>query len=336
MLTAKYKRFFSIPWATVMLSCLLAFVWAGTGRAAEALKRVRIAFPSMVIDFAPLWVARDKGLFRDEGLDVENTLIPGGVRGVQALIAGDTQFALGNTSYAVGARAAGEGVFTVAVPMNRLDYVLVARQPVTRPSDFAGKKIGIGGGVGGADSLAARLAFERLGVNPSTVTMISTGGSGERLNALRAGAIDAAIIGGGTFIGAGSGLHKVVDLTALDIEYPMTGLFTTRKYSGANRDSVLAFLRGYLRGVKFFQEHKDEAIAIAARNLRSSNLVLIERQWQYAKSYMFEKIPYPTEKGFKAIFELLAPRNPKVASLRFEDVANTGYVRELVDKGFFK
>jgi hypothetical protein len=51
---------------------------------------------------------------------------------------------------------------------------------------------------------------------------------------------------------------------------------------------------------------------------------------------MFEKIPYPTEKGFKAIFELLAPRNPKIASLRFEDVADTGYVRELVDKGFFK
>jgi hypothetical protein len=62
--------------------------------------------------------------------------------------------------------------------MNRLDYVLVARQPVNRPSDFAGKKIGIGGGVGGADSLAARLAFERLGVNPSTVTMISTGARG--------------------------------------------------------------------------------------------------------------------------------------------------------------
>lgn len=336
MLTPKYRRFFSMTWATVMLSCLFAFALTGTGRAAEALKKVRIAFPSMVIDFAPLWVARERGLFRDEGLDVENMLIPGGVRGVQALIAGDTQFALGNTSFAVGARAAGEGVFTAAVPMNRLDYVLVARQPMTRPSDFTGKKVGVGGGVGGADSLAARIALERLGVNPSTVTMISAGGSGERLNALRAGAVDAAIIGGGTFIGGGSGLHKVVDLTELDIEYPMTGLFTTRKYSGANRDSILGLIRAYSRGVKFFQDRKDEAIAITARNLRSTNLELIERQWQYAKSYMFEKIPYPTEKGFKAVFDLLAPRNPKVASLRFEDVAETGYVRELVDKGFFK
>jgi len=335
MLTPKYGRFFSMIWATVMLSCLFAFALTGTGRAAEALKKVRIAFPSMVIDFAPLWVAREKGLFRDEGLDVENMLIPGGVRGVQALIAGDTQFAMGIASNAVAARAAGEGIVTAAVPMNRLDYVFVARQPITRPSDFTGKKVGVGG-VGGADNLAVRIALERAGINPSTVTMISTGGSVERLNALRAGAVDAAIIGGGTFIGSGSGLHKVVDLTELDIEFPMTGLFTMRKYSGANRDSVLAFIRGYVRGVKFFQERKDDAIAITARNLRSTNLALIERQWQYAKSYMFEKIPYPTEKGFKAVFDLLAPRNPKVASLRFEDVAETGYVRELVDKGFFK
>jgi len=145
---------------------LFAVALTGTGRAAETLKKVRIAFPSMVIDFAPLWVAREKGLFRDEGLEVEIMLIPGGVRGIQALIAGDSQFALGNTSYAVTARAAGEGVFTAAVPMNRLDYALVARQPITRPSDFAGKKLGVGGGVGGADSLAARLALERLGVNP--------------------------------------------------------------------------------------------------------------------------------------------------------------------------
>jgi hypothetical protein len=126
--------------------------------------------------------------------------------------------------------------------------------------------------------------------------MISTGGSGERLKALRVGVVDGAIIGGGTFIGGGSGLHKLVDLTELGIEYPMTGLFTTRKYAGANRDAALAFIRGYLRGVKFFQERKNEAIAITSSNLRSTNSELIERQWQYAKSYMFEKFPIPRKK----------------------------------------
>ena len=52
--------------ATVKLSFLFAVVLPDAGWAAEALKKVRIAFPSMVIDFAPLWVAREKGLFYDD------------------------------------------------------------------------------------------------------------------------------------------------------------------------------------------------------------------------------------------------------------------------------
>jgi hypothetical protein len=51
---------------------------------------------------------------------------------------------------------------------------------------------------------------------------------------------------------------------------------------------------------------------------------------------MFEKIPYPTDKGFKLVFDLLAPRNPKVASLHRDDVADASFVQELVDKGFFR
>src|SRR5215813_8414783 len=56
---------------------------------AEPLKKIRVAFPSIVIDFAPLWIARDKGFFRDERLDVEITYIQGNIRGVQSLLAGE-------------------------------------------------------------------------------------------------------------------------------------------------------------------------------------------------------------------------------------------------------
>ena len=317
------------------LCCAVSLFASKTALPADSLKKVRIAFPSIVIDFAPLWIAREKGLFREEGIDAEITYIQGGTRVVQALVSGDVNFGMGTATGAVTARAAGEGIITVAVPMNRLDYAFVSRQPISRPADLNGKKVGVAG-VGGADNFAIRIALEKLGVNPASVTTLAVGSSADRLAALRAGAVDAAIIGGGTFIGSGTGLHKLVDLTDLGIEFPMTGIFTANKYAVANRDSVFGFIRGYTRGVRFFQERKGEAIAIAARNLRTSNTDLIERQWQYAKSYMFEKIPYPTEKGFKLVFELLAPRVPKVSGLRFEDVCDTSFVKELADKGFFK
>ena len=319
--------------ATASLSvCLLL---TGMAQAAEPLRKIRIAIPSIVIDFAPLWIARDKGFFRDERIDPEVTYIQGNVRVVQSLVASEVQFGVAGTAGAVSARAAGEEVIIIAVPMNRLDYTFVARQPVNKPADLAGKKIGIGA-VGGSDEVATRIALEKLGVNPASVTMITAGGSAERLTALRIGSVDAATVGGATFIGGGAGLHKVLDLVDLGVEFPFTAIFTTKKFAAANRDAVLGLIRGYMRGVRFFQENKEEAIAITARNLRTTNKDLLERQWLYVKDHVFEKVPIPTEKGFKLIFDMLSPRNPKVLALRMEDVYDGSYVKELVDKGFFK
>jgi ABC-type nitrate/sulfonate/bicarbonate transport system substrate-binding protein len=318
-----------------IIGCLLFMASHDSAQTAEPFKKIGIAIPSIVIDFAPLWIARDKGIFRDERIDPEVTYIQGNVRVVQSLVAGEVSFGIAGTAGAVSARAAGEEVIVVAVPMNRLDYTFVARQPVNKPADLAGKKVGIGA-VGGSDELATRIALEKLGVNPSSLTMITTGGSAERLAALRVGSVDAAVVGGATFIGGGAGLHKVLDLTDLGVEFPFTAIFTTKKFAAANRDVVLRFIRSYMRGVRFFQENKDEAIAITARNLRTTNKELLERQWLYVKDHVFEKIPNATEKGFKLIFDMLGARNPKVASLRMDDVFDGSYVKELVDKGFFK
>jgi len=315
--------------------CFLILAGRDTAQSAEPLKRVRIAIPSIVIDFAPLWIARDKGIFREERIDPEITYIQGNVRVVQSLVAGEVQFGIAGSAGAVSARAAGEEVIIIAVPMNRLDYTFVSRQPVNKPADLVGKKVGIGA-VGGSDEVATRIALEKLGVNPSSVTMLTVGGSAERLAALRAGSVDAATVGGATFIGGGAGLYKLIDLTDLGVEFPFTAIFTTKRYAAANRDVVLGFIRAYMRGVRFFQENKEETIAITARNLRTTNKELLERQWSYVKDHVFEKIPYASDKGFKLIFDMLSPRNPKVAPLRTEDVFDGGYVKELVDKGFFK
>ena len=144
--------------AATNIICLLLCSWAQAD-AAEALKKMRIAIPSIVIDFAPLWIAREKGFFRDERIDAEITYIQGNIRGVQSLIAGEVQAGIAGSAGPIAARAAGEDAVIVAVPMNRLDYTFVARQPVKSASDLAGKKIGIGA-VGGSDEVATRIALD--------------------------------------------------------------------------------------------------------------------------------------------------------------------------------
>jgi len=57
----------------------------------------------------------------------------------------------------------------------------------------------------------------------------------------------------------------------------------------------------------FFQQNKEESITITARNLRTTNRELLERQWQYVKDHVYEKVPLPSENGFKLIFDVMAP-----------------------------
>ena len=319
----------------VTVACYLCLMASGIAHGAELSRKIRVAIPSIVIDFAPLWIARDKGIFREERIEAEVTYIQGNVRGVQSLVAGEVQFGIAGSAGPISAKAAGEDVVIVAVPMNRLDYTFVSRQPIKRASDLNGKKIGIGS-IGGSDEVATRIALEHLGIDPASVAKVQVGGSSERLAALRAGSVDAANIGGATFIGGGAGLYKVLDLLELGVEFPFTAIFTTKKFAAANKETVLGLLRAYMRGVRFFQQNKEESLAITARNLRITNRELLERQWLYVKDHVYEKIPYPTEKGFRLIFDMLSVRNPKVAALRMDDVFDASYVKELVDKGFFK
>ncbi|MGB7948408.1 MAG: ABC transporter substrate-binding protein, partial [Candidatus Binatia bacterium] len=239
------RRTGKVHWGAVIVAGFYAFCLLTPGIAigAEPLKKMRVAIPSIVIDFAPLWIARDKGIFREEGVEVEITYIQGNIRGVQSLLAGDIQAGIAGSAGPISARAVGEDTVIVAVPMNRLDYTFVAREPVKRPSDLQGKRIGIGS-VGGSDEVATRIALEHLGVDPASVVRLQVGGSADRLAALRSGSIDAADVGGATFIGGGAGLHKIVDLTELGVDFPFTAIFTTRRYAQANRDAVLALIKG--------------------------------------------------------------------------------------------
>ena len=71
-------------------------------------EKMRIAIPSIVIDFAPLWIAREKGFFRDERIEAEITYIQGNIRGVQSLLAGEVQVGIAGSAGPISARAAGE------------------------------------------------------------------------------------------------------------------------------------------------------------------------------------------------------------------------------------
>jgi ABC-type nitrate/sulfonate/bicarbonate transport system substrate-binding protein len=72
----------------VVLSALLQCMsWSVVG--AQPAQTIRIGYPSISSRQAQLWSAKDEGIFRKYGLDVELIFLRGGQVAIQALTGGD-------------------------------------------------------------------------------------------------------------------------------------------------------------------------------------------------------------------------------------------------------
>jgi hypothetical protein len=111
--------------------------------AAAQLKKLRMAISAFGAVYTTSYIAKDTGLFKKHGLDVELILIDTGPI-VHALIAGDLQVAAVGGSRVVASAVEGSGLRLLAATNNRMPYKLIVSAGVRSPSQLIGKKVGVG------------------------------------------------------------------------------------------------------------------------------------------------------------------------------------------------
>src|SRR4030095_16448368 len=90
-----------------------------------------------------LFVARDQGFFRKQGLDVELVYVASAPVALASIAHGDSQVNTGSTSGAIlGAMAGGLDLVFVAGLVNKLSGTIVAGPDITTPAALKGKNIG--------------------------------------------------------------------------------------------------------------------------------------------------------------------------------------------------
>src|ERR1051325_8002110 len=111
---------------------------------AQALKRIRIGYPSLSFRQSNVWVAKEAGLFTKYGLDVEPIFLRGGQMATQALVAGDPPIV--NIGTVVQASLQGHDLVLIASSENSYAYSVV-RKPTTlsKLEQLKGKKLGVSG-----------------------------------------------------------------------------------------------------------------------------------------------------------------------------------------------
>lgn len=220
----------------------------------------------------PLWVALDQGYFTKHGVEVELMFIRGGGRVIAALLAGEVKFATVAVTQVVGPVAAGADPVVILSFVNKMPYVFIAGGHIGSPADLKGKKIGVAT-FGGAANVASHMVLRQFGLDPKRdqITLIQIGTEPERLAALLAGTIDAAMMAEEVAVRVPTPpFRRLLDLRQADIPWQHSSLITTRSFLKANPRAVDGVLRAVLDGFVFALDpgHKDRVKASIARQLR--------------------------------------------------------------------
>jgi NitT/TauT family transport system substrate-binding protein len=313
---------------------LLAVQWllAGTAVAQEP-KRVRFGYPSLGFRQGHIWVAKDEALFKKYGLDVEPIFLRGGQLAIQALAGGDPP--LMSIGQVVQAGLAGFDLALIAGVEIYYDSTVFARPEITRLEQLKGKRLGISG-YGAATHFAAIILAQHLKLEPDKDILLVPGGpDAERVAAMSAGKIDAAIFNSSTVpIAKRLGFVELVKIPDLKVEVQGNGMATTRSFIKTNREVVKSALKGYIEGINYIFSNKQATQKVFAKYMRTNDPDVLESSYQ-AYINTTPRKPYPTLKGLQFLLDRLVPTMPQAKTAKPEQFVDMSFLQELDKEGFF-
>lgn len=235
-------------------------LFAANGFAAEPrakLQPVRIGVVSRSTLDMPYYVARERGFFREEGLEAEIVLVRSSLS-VQALLGGSIDFATA-TGTAVQAAVSGADVRVVFAMTDRPSFDLIAHPSIATIQQLRGRKIGYGG-IGGLSETIVRQILNGNRIPLDQVTFIALNASDLTYPSLKAGVIDAAMLQiPPTFLAQDDGYRKL----AAGADYYRVvqgGLTALRTMLNQRAELATRTIRAVMRAVRLIKSDRKYAL----------------------------------------------------------------------------
>lgn len=242
------------------LTLLILFTSAAVADCAEKsvkLVPVRIAYVSRSILDMPYIIARDRGLFREEGLDVEFIFMKA-IQTVQTMLAGGIDFGTA-TGTAISAAVNGADVRVVFALTDKPSFDMIAQPAIANVQQMRGKKLGISA-PGSLTEILARQILIANQIPLDQVTMVSLGTSDVTYIALKAGTIDATMLQvPQNFIAQDEGFRKIA--SGADVYRAVQGgLATTRTIIAERPEVVTRVIRATQKALRLIRNDKKFAV----------------------------------------------------------------------------
>ena len=239
------KRKLALFGSAMLMICSIGEVAAQP----KELKKIRLNV--FRVDAATV-AARVQGYFATDGLDVEITATPNSTDQMRGVSQG--KFEIASTAFDnVLAWSAREGAEIVAVAQISDKTVLpvFVRPEIKTWSDLKGKKLAADA-VDTAFALVLRriLLANGLDMTRGDYDLVALGATGARLESMVKGETYAAILNAPFDAKAlSAGMRRIGDSKEVLPDYPNTILAVNREWGQKNRDTLVSYLRAWLKGM---------------------------------------------------------------------------------------
>jgi len=221
---------------------------------AQDTKKVRMAYSAFSISFLNVFIARDAGLFKKHGLDVELIQMAGPLP-VAALAAGEIDYL---TGYTTGIVATGQGapLKGIMISLRKPPFFLIAEPTVQRAGDLAGKRIGVDR-IGSLQHLVVRLLLKAKATDPEKVIFTQTGSVSNTVTSLGQGAVSAAVLSGPhNVIMTQKGFRQIGAADELPMHFPTSGLVVNDTKLKTDATRIKSVIRVMLDAATFCRKEK--------------------------------------------------------------------------------
>lgn len=322
------------------LFCFVFWMLTIPLRAPEAigatLTPIRVGYPSPSASFFPLFATREAGLFQKYGFEPEMIYVQG-VQMIQVHVAGQLDFSSISSVVYLQAAVEGADLIQIASSIDNQLMKIMVDPSISKPADLKGKTIGVTR-LGSLTDLLLRPALKDWGLDPQKdVKIVQIGRMPDIATAISQKRVAAGVISFPTSVHAEKlGLKTLLDFVDSEAKIPATTVVVSRRYSQANRNRVMNFLKAYIEGTTRLFADRELGIRALRKYGGISDRELLAYTYDLFTSRYIKKMPKVNPKGIVNSLELIAESNPKAKNRKPEEFMDTSFMDELEKTGFLK
>jgi NitT/TauT family transport system substrate-binding protein len=236
----------------------------------------------------------------------------------------------------IGSVASGSDLKVLSALTNRVTYDLVTRPGIKSAEDLRGKKFGVQS-IGGTVWMGAILALEHLGLDPERdkIAIIAAGDQTVLAQAVATGTIDATVLDGVQSRPLHArGFPILAELDKAKLPILSSSIVAREPYIQKNPQIVENVMRAVIEGAAFClsPREKPNTLKILQKYLRISEKDAEEGYKDMVTG--LDHKPYANPAGVTNVVRLMKRTNPKVESVKPENLIDDHILKKLDQSGF--